>query len=157
MNEVIDLLNKVILKEEIIYGVLSNLRKKDEKSFNKVDIKLVLIKDEIKIQLTYNYKTKVLHENLGLIESVDKIKDLLVENFRQGMLFTKNADYQILISKKGKVKILEKKATKKEMDISHNRKKEYIIQDGTTCDFLMRLGVMNEKGKVVSRRYDKFR
>ena len=156
MTEVLELLEKIILNEEIIDGNLSNPRKKDEKSFNKVDIKPVLIKDEIKIQFTYNYKTKVIHENLSLYESTEKIGKLL-KNFRQGMFFTKEADYQILISKKGKVKILEKSPTKMEIDLSHNRKKEYIIKEDVPCDFLIRLGVMNKNGKVVSKRYDKFR
>ncbi len=157
MNEVIELLNKIILKEEIIYGTLSNLRNKNNNSFNKVDIKPVLIKDEIKIQLTYNYKTKVIHDNLEPNKSIEKIEELLTESFRQGVFFTGEADYQILISKKGKASILKKKPTKTEMNLSHNRKKEYIIEDGKPCDFLIRLGVMNKKGKVISKRYDKFR
>src|SRR5699024_4032425 len=157
MNEVIELLNKVILNEEIIFGTLSNLRKKDKDRFNKVDIKPVLIKDEIKIQLTYNYKTRVIHDNLEPNKSIEKIEELLTESFRQGMFFTGEADYQILISKKGKARILKKKPTKTEMNLAHNRKKEYIIEDGKPCDFLIRLGVMNKKGKVISKRYDKFR
>ena len=123
-----ELLKNIILNEEIIEGNISNPRKKDENSFNKVDIKPVLIKDEIKIQITYNYKTKVIHENLSPDESIGKIAELLEKNFRQGMFFTKDADYQILISKKGKVKILKKKPTKTEIDLSHDRKKEYIIE-----------------------------
>ena len=157
MSEIGELLNEIISKREIIYGVFSNLRKKTEDGFNKVDIKPVLIKDEIKIQLTFVYKTKVIHENIELDGSVEVLEKLLVGNFRQGMIFTKTADYQILISKKGIGKILKKKPTKEEVDLSHNRKKDYIIEDGKPCDFLIRLGVMNEKGKVVSRRYDKFR
>ncbi len=157
MNELIELLNGVILNEEMIYGVFSNLRKKDEDSFSKVDIKPVLIKDEIKLQLTYNYKTKVIHENLELEGSPEVLEKLLVQTFRQAMIFTKTADYQILISKKGIPKILKKKPTKEEVDLSHNRKKQYIIEDGKACDFLIRLGVMNQKGKVVAKRYDKFR
>ena len=157
MNKLIELLNEIILNEQIIYGVFSNLRKKNEDSFSKVDIKPVLIKDEIRLQLTYNYKTKVIHENLGLEGSPEVLEKLLVDNFRQGMIFTKTGDYQILISKKGIPKILKKKPTKDQVDLSHNRKKQYIIEDGKPCDFLIRLGVMNDKGKVIARRYDKFR
>lgn len=157
MNEAEKLLEKIILNGEIIYGVLSNLRIKDEEGYSKVDIKPVIIQDEINIQLTYNYKSKVTHENLKLTESINRIMKLLAENFTQAMFFTNKADYQILISKKGKVKILKHKATKEEVDLSHNRKKEYIIEEGIAYDFLIRLGVMNKKGKVFSRRYDKFR
>ena len=90
-------------------------------------------------------------------QAIDEMEKLLKDKFKQGMLFTKNADYQILINKKGKASILKKKPTKENVDLSHNRKKVYIIEDGEPVDFLIRLGVMNEKGKVVSKRYDKFR
>lgn len=60
----------------------------------------MLIKEEIKIQFAYNYKTKVIHENLSPPkEAVENIMEIL-NNFRQGIFFTKDADYQILISKK---------------------------------------------------------
>lgn len=42
MNEVVILLKEIISNEQIIYGVLSNLRRKDQDSFNKVSIKPVL-------------------------------------------------------------------------------------------------------------------
>lgn len=157
MKEAIILLKEIILSEEMIYAVISNQRKKDEESFNKVTIKPVLIKDELKLQFTYNYKSKVLHKNLGFIESIDEIEKLLIESFKQAIFCAKNLDYHILISKKDKVTILKKKPTRENIDLSHNRKKSYIIEDGEPCDFLIRLGVMNEKGKVVSKRYDKFR
>ncbi len=157
MDEVIKLLEEIILNDEIIYGVLSNLRRKDEESFNKVTIKPVLIKDEIKLQFTYEYKNKVLHKNLEASEFISEVEKLLIENFKQGIIFTKEADYQILVNKKGKANILKKKPTKEKIDLSHNRKKSYIIEDGEPVDFLIRLGVMNENGKVVSKRYDKFR
>ncbi len=157
MNDVKELLKEVFRNEEFIYSVMSNLRKKDEDSFNKVNIKPVLIKEELKYQFTYEYRTKVLHKNLTIEESLNEITTLLEESFKQGVVFTKEADYHILISKKGKVNILKKQATKVEVDLSHNRVKSYILEDGVPCDFLIRLGVMTEKGKVVAKRYDKFR
>lgn len=157
MEQVQTLLKELLLKEEFIYSVLSNLRKKDENSFNKVNIKPVLIKDEVKYQFTFEYKTKVTHKNLNGDDSVNEIISLLEENFKQGIIFAKEADYHILISKKGQINILKKKPTKENVDVNHNRVKTYIIEDGIPYDFLIRLGVMNEKGRVVSKRYDKFR
>lgn len=157
VDKVIDLLNDIISREELIYGVLSNLRKKDEEGFTKVDIKPVLIRDQVKLQFAYNHKNKVWHKNLDPREAIMEVEELLSDIFKQGNIFTKKADYQILISKKGKVSILKKKPTKEEVDLSHDRKKTYIIEDGEPVDFLVKLGVMNEKGKVVSKRYDKFK
>lgn len=157
MNEVVELLNEIILNNKITYGVLSNLRIKDEESFSKVIIKPVLIQKEIRLQFAYEYRNKVLHKNLEPLSSINEIEKLLTHKFKQGMIFTKEADYQLLINKKGEASILKKKPTKKQLDFSHNRKKSYIIEDGEPVDFLIRLGVMNENGKVVSKRYDKFK
>lgn len=157
MEQVAKLLKEQFLKETIIYSVLSNRKTKDENDFNKVNIKPVMIKDELKYQFTYEYKTKVIHKNLTNEESIKEINLLLEESFKQGVLFSKDGDYHILISKKGKVNILKKKASKEEGDLNHNRVKTYIIEEGVPCDFLIRLGVMTEKGKVVAKRYDKFR
>lgn len=151
------LLKELFNKEELMYSVLSNLRKKDETSFNKVNIKPVLIKEGLKYQFTYEYKKQVLHKNLTGQQSLNEIINLLEEKFKQAIVFSKDADYHILISKKGTVNILKKKPTKTEADLSHNRAKTYILEEGVPCDFLIRLGVMTEKGKVTAKRYDKFR
>ena len=157
MDQIEALLKEQLLEESIIYAVLSNLRKKDEESFTKVNIKPVIIKDELRYQFTYEYKTRVIHKNLTPDETIDEVKSLMENMFKQAVIFSEGADYHILISKKGKVSILKKKATKEDVDLTHNRTKTYIIEDGVPCDFLIRLGVMTEKGKVVAKRYDKFR
>lgn len=157
MNNLDELLKETISKKSFIFAVLSNLKSKTEESYNKVDIKPVLIKEEIKFQFTYYYQSKVIHENLEPSNAIVEMKELLTNKFRQGMIFTREADYQILISKKGVINILKKKSTKKDTNFAHNREKNYIIEDNNPVDFLIRLGVMNESGKVVKKRYDKFR
>ena len=72
---------------------------------------------------------------------------------------TRSAQITVLVSKKGKVTV-KKKARKepaKEADLSHNRQKRYILEEGTPVPFLVDLGVMTPEGKVVHARFDKFR
>lgn len=156
MKDLKELFQDLIKNEKLIYGVLSNLRNKNVE-FTKVNIKPVLIKNEYMIQIEKSYQNKVLHENLDKKEAINKIYELMESTFKQGVLYCKDADYQILISKKGKVNILKKKPTRSEVDLHHNRKKNYIIEDGIPCDFLIRLGVMSNEGKVYKNKYDKFR
>lgn len=157
MKQVEELIKEEFSKEELIQAVLSSRRKKDENNFTKVSIKPVMIKDELRYQFTFEYKTKEIHKNLNSLDSTSEIKTLLENDFKQAVIFSKKADYHILISKKGKANILKKRATKEEMDLSHNKVKEYIIEEGVPCAFLIRLGVMTKEGKVIAKKYDKFK
>ena len=46
---------------------------------------------------------------------------------------------------------------KAQRDLSHNRTKKYIIQEGKPVAFMIDLGVMGQDGKIIRTRYDKFR
>ncbi|HSN66808.1 MAG TPA: SAM-dependent methyltransferase, partial [Fusibacter sp.] len=72
-------------------------------------------------------------------------------------LYTKTADLQILFNKKGEGTILKKPPTRFQVNLDHNRKKQYLIPEGTPCDFMIALGVMDADGKVFKKMYDKFR
>ncbi len=157
MSEIEKLLEDIFKNQKLISAVLSNLRKKNESSYTKVDIKPVIIKNQLKYQFVFNYTNKVLHKNLDINEAIKETVSLIESTFKQAMIFCNDADYQVLISKKGKVSILRKKPSKDKVDYSHNRSKNYILEDGRKVDFLIRLGVMNENGKVVAKRYDKFK
>ena len=157
MDQVLKVIKELIDEEKIIYGVFSNIRKGVEVEFKKVTLKPVLIKNERKIQFTYEYDKKVIHENLDDEYAIDISFGLLKTYFRQGMIYAYDADYQILISKKNKVKILKKPPSRNKAELSHNRKKNYIINDGEFNEFFYALGIMDGRGQVVKKKYDKFR
>ena len=41
--------------------------------------------------------------------------------------------------------------------LEHNRKKQYLLPEGTPVPFLVDLGVMTKEGEIVHSRYDKYR
>lgn len=157
MEKILEVLEDVIKNEKIIYAVFSNIRKGVDKEFKKLKIKPVLIQNQRKLQFEYEYDQKVRHENLSDDLAVDIAFGLIKTYFKQGMIYTLDADYQILVSKKGVPKLLKKAPSRNTFDLSHNRKKNYIIEDNKPCPFLHSLGVMNEKGNVIQKKYDKFR
>ena len=57
MEQLEKLLKEEFLEERIIYIVLSNRRKKDENTFNKVNIKPVMIKEDLKSFIKRNLRT----------------------------------------------------------------------------------------------------
>jgi len=157
MDRVFKILEDVINNEKMIYAVFSNVRKGVDKDCNKLKIKPVVIKNERVLQFEYEYDKKVKHENLKGVQAIDVAFGLIKTYFKQAMIYTIDADYQVLVSKKGVPKVLEKAPSRNTVDLSHNRKKNYIIEENKPCNFLHALGVMTEQGKVINKKYDKFR
>lgn len=147
----------IIESGELIHAIFSNVKKGVEKTFLKVDIKPVEIKGEVLFQVSYQYEQKIMHENMRQIELLEKIESLLGAYFKQAQIFSVGADYQILFNKKGIGTTIKKPPTRFSVNMSHNRQKNYLIPEGVPCDFMQYLGVMDDEGKVVKKRYDKFR
>lgn len=145
-----------LVNEKMIQAILSNARNPEQAS--KVKLRPVRLKDELFIQETLYVGNKVLHSNLTVEEAIHRISNYLEEDFKQGLIQTESVECTILISKKGKatVKRKQKQAAVK-ADLSHNRQKKYILDEGDKIPFLIDLGIMNLEGKVVKAKYDKFR
>ncbi|BEP28201.1 class I SAM-dependent methyltransferase [Helicovermis profundi] len=157
MEKVYSIIKEIIDNDKIIYAVFTNVKKGVEKEFSTVKIKPMLIKNNKVIQVEYHYTDKVKHDNLEKEHAIEELDRLLKTYFKQAIIYTISADYQILISKKGVAKIIKKAPSRNSFDLSHNRKKNYIIEENIPCPFLFTLGVMDETGKVFKKSYDKFR
>ena len=136
--------------------IFSSKRKKSVE-YNKVSIRPVEISGQVLFQAEYTFDKKVTHENLSCQAASALALQLIKEDFKQINAFTLAEDIQILASKPEKARITTKPATKGMPSLEHNKTKNYIIADGVPCDFLIRLGVMEESGKVIQKHYSKFR
>ncbi len=154
MNEEI---RKAIEDQQLIFAVLSGIRKGVGEGPDKMDIKPVVVKEAFHYQITSYYGQKVNHENVSEKRLWELLQRWLGPYFKQGMLYTAGADYQILFSKKMKEKVLKKPPSRFLTTPQHNRTKNYIIPEGVPCDFMVHLGVMDASGRVYKKRYDKFR
>jgi len=157
MQNIEELIKQVIDKETIISATLSGVRKGVEKTFNKVTVKKVIIKNEEKHQFEYFYDKNVEHKNLNNDESIKELNHLIGTYFKQSLINTVESDYHILVNKKAIAKINKKKATRKFEGVSHNKKKNYILNEGELTPFLIELGIMTAQGKIVNAKYDKFK
>ncbi len=159
MNKLLPLLSEIIAANQLAQAIISNPKRKTADGYSKVKIKPVQLKAGLMLQFEYHYARKVTHENVELNEAAVKMSDLLLGgDFKQGVVQTNEADFHILMNKKGEASILKKAPTKTEKaDAAHNRKKQYLLEEGTPVPFLVELGVMNAQGKVLAAKYDKFR
>ena len=155
MNELSKLLQEN-LNIEFISATLSNPKNKD--GVQKVKVRPILKKDVLYFQLESFQNNQAFHEN---VEEKKACEILLkyMENMRQMQMETQRAAYTILVSKKGKVTIKSKmkKGEKKQINMSHDRKKKYVLEEGVPVPFLQDLGVMTQDGKIVHAKFDKFR
>ncbi|MCS7459537.1 SAM-dependent methyltransferase [Paenibacillus doosanensis] len=158
MESIASLLQELAESRALIQGTFSQPRKREQDGCAKVTVKPVELKGGLFYQFSSFVGKKVLHDNVRPEEAAEKMEALLGETFRQALLQAAEADYQVLISKKGKAGILKKPPTKKAaVQLDHNRKKNYVLEEGKPVPFLVELGIMNAEGKVLAKKYDKFR
>lgn len=152
-------LRKIIIESlniDFLSATLSNPKNKD--GVKKVKVRPILRKDVLMFQCEAHQNNQVFHDNYEA-QQASEILVKYMEEFRQMQMETKQMRYTVLVSKKGKVTIQKKRQTGcvKEVDLSHNRSKNYILQEGMQVPFLQDLGVMTSEGKIVRTKFDKFR
>ena len=155
MNQIEELLKRV-LTSLLVDMVISGARGGGE--FLKIKIRPVVIRDILYFQVSKYTDKQVFHENLTAEEAAQSAAGWIMNDFRQAQIRTQDEMVTVLASKKGKLTIKTRKMVcAGPQNLEHNRKKKYIIEEGTKVPFMVDLGVMTESGKIVRTRYDKYR
>lgn len=144
-----------------------------EACFNQKTYKIVLSKPRTKtkdfhkivisqIKEAYHLEkftaTQVFNENLVTGQLIEFINQALEHDFQQYNAWDDQFEYIIQISKKGKPS-MSRKAVKEApaKANTHNREKNYILQEGIVIAPLVDMGIFTKEGKVVKTMTDKFR
>lgn len=160
MDELRELFRQM-LDQDLIQIVLSNTR--DAARAAKVKVRPVLIRGELYFQETLYRENKVFHSNHTKAEMQERLADYVENCFRQAQIGNSTKEATVLVSKKGKITIKYRNCRNTEEQkrtaagLSHNRTKQYILQEGQPVDFLVELGVQTPEGRIVKAKYDKFR
>lgn len=122
--------------------------------------KIVLNRQKKGWQAEQYTEKQVFHENLP----EGKVQDYLMENmssaFRQCGAWDGTFEHTVRISKKGKVTGMKKRTAQTEAPkakTENNRKKNYLLEEGTIIPPLVDMGIFTAEGKVVRSMYDKYR
>ena len=154
-----------ILSNPVHKMVLSHPKTKGE-DYKKINISRK--KDYFQVE-KYTDK-QVFHENIKAEALVDKCMELVDGHYLQVNAWAEDTEYALLISKKGKCalrKIQQKQAAAAPSGAgcatgncavdTHNRKKHYILEEGTVIPPLVDMGIFTQEGKVVRSMHDKYR
>ena len=145
------------LNKELGRIILSNPRQKD--GIRKIEIRPVLLKNELKFQASAYTQKQVRHYNLSA-DGVCEKAALWMENMRQLEALHPAGRVHVLISKKGKITVKRSQTgcqIRTGDTLEHDRKKKYILDPAVPAPFLVDLGVQTREGRIVRSRYDKFR
>ncbi|MBN8047757.1 SAM-dependent methyltransferase [Paraclostridium bifermentans] len=148
---------KEITNEKLLKVVISNKLNKDVK-YNKINIELKEKNNKEYYQIEKYTDKQVFHENIELEMIETKLFEMTFENYKQVAAWSENTNYDLKISKKGKVFLGKKKSSNENLvNKSHNREKNYILKEGMLIQPLIDLGVFTKEGKVVKSKYDKYK
>lgn len=152
-EDVLNIFKLNIDNNSFIKAVFSNSKNSTE--YKKINIKPLIIKGEIRIQFEQFKENKAFHSNLSIDETFSYL-DSILNNFKQILIINSSEEIQILQNKKG-FSFKNKKTDEKQVSLSHNKKKNYILEDNTPIPFLIKLGVMSNDGHVSKEKFNKFR
>lgn len=133
--------------------------KADSDAPSKVKIRPVLIKENLEFQVSAYIGTKVFHKNYSEKEVRTVITSYLDNDFKQAQFSMTDGTATVLAGKNGNKTIKYKRCQecRQQKELSHNRSKKYILEEGVPVGFLIDLGVMTKEGKIVTAKYDKYR
>ena len=155
MNQIEELLKRV-LTSLLVDMVISGARGGGD--FIKIKVRPVMIRDSLYFQVSRYTDKQVFHENMTAEDALETLSGWILHDFRQAQIRMQDEMVTVLVSKKGKATIKSKKAACIEtQNLEHNRKKQYIIEEGMAVPVMIDLGVMTESGKIIRTRYDKYR
>ena len=148
-------LKKNIQEDKLIKIVFSDRQSGD---FNKVIIKPIILKSAKNIQIESFKDNKAFHKNIdlnNLQELEDNLKEY-IDNFKQILLQIEGSDISF-IRKKENFSRKEKESNLIKTSNEHNKKKQYILNEGDKIDFLIELGLMSVEGKILKSSFNKFK
>lgn len=164
VNDELSLYMAQILANPINKMVISHPKTKSE-PYKKITINRK--KDFFQIE-KYTDK-QIFHENIKAVQLTDKCMEFIDGHYLQINAWTDDMEYALLISKKGKCALrkIQQKQGGAQGSVActsgncavdtHNRKKNYILEEGTVIAPLVDMGIFTQEGKVVRSMHDKYR
>ena len=130
----------------------------DKTDDQKISIRPVLLKGELRYQLESFRDNKAFHRNVTAEELLKTVESTLESRYRQALVVTDTETVQYSMKRDGSYKRHATASVPLPGKIqSHNREKEYILKEGENIPALVDLGVFTADFKIVRAKYDKYK
>ncbi len=108
---------------------------------------------------TFTKDNKALHTNIPLDKAYEQLAGMALDDFMQTNILTTAGECEVKISKSGTVYIGNKikPGGIKIAPISHNRQKDYILDNYLKEKFLQKLGICDKNGRIHDKMQSKYR
>lgn len=134
--------------------VVSGRRKSHNPRYQRIDIRPVLIRDEIQLQLVGHDGKQDTTKNFKASEF--KVEELLNEGYANLLIERIDQTLTIRITKQGDIKVHRSNTVSSdEVDLDHDHKKRRVLP--TSDPVFKTLGISSSKGDLIPKQSDKYR
>ena len=151
LNNAVAQLDQRIKSEHFVRAVLSGRRRNMQTEYERIDIKPVLIKEEIKWQIISSDGKKDITKN---VEIDFNFSELLISGYANLQVDTQSESYQVRISKKDEA-LVSVSNVKLNRDLSHDRKKQRMLLESNQV--FKALDMSDLLGRIKPSKMDKYK
>ena len=151
LNNAVAQLDQRIKSEHFVRAVLSGRRRNMQTEYERIDIKPVLIKEEIKWQIISSDGKKDITKN---VEIDFNFTELLISGYANLQVDTQGESYQVRISKKDEALVSVSKV-KLSRDLSHDRQKQRMLAESNQV--FKALDMSDLLGRIKPSKMDKYK
>jgi len=151
LNNAVAQLDQRIKSEQFVRAVLSGRRRNMQTEYERIDIKPVLIKEEIKWQIISSDGKKDITKN---VEIDFNFTELLISGYANLQVDTQSESYQVRISKKDEA-LVSVSNVKLSRDLSHDRKKQRMLLESNQV--FKALDMSDLLGRIKPSKMDKYK
>ncbi|MSO33673.1 MAG: SAM-dependent methyltransferase [Candidatus Nanopelagicaceae bacterium] len=138
--------------DTLVRVVLSGARRNFTPSAERINIRPVLIKEKLMLQVASNDGRAVTTKNIDF--DITVISDLLDSGFANILVESTDSAISIRVTKKGEAQIHREKVNKTQ-NLNHDRKKDRLLDSADP--YLVEVGISDIHGQIKPSRQDKYR
>jgi hypothetical protein len=156
VTNVEELVGSLVPAGDLTGATLSKPRRSDPLRPRRLTVDPVAVRGSLLYRWRHHFAERTTDENLSADETASRLVHLLGGEYRQGLLRSADADWQVLAGGKGAT-VLRRPASRPRARVGHDRVKRRVLPEGEPVPYLVELGVMTADGTVRAQRYAKFR